>query len=275
MEQASMSYAVAAIGIGTAVAGVTGAVISSNASKDAAAQQLTAQEQALQTQERLGRESLAFQREYGQKAIDAQTAQYNQSRADLQPFVQSQLAALQQAQGLTDANNPLYQQQRAQMTQNIQRQLAAQGLLRSKNQVDLLGNLELGLEEQRFNRINALAGTGAAQQSSALAQSYGQGLASSYGNLGQQIGSTIGNIGQGVAQGQINIGNILGQNSLQQGQIFGGLTQQIGNTVQGTYGNYVAQQNQAQQMAMFQKLLAGQAAAGAGGAGFGATAPLN
>lgn len=268
-----MSYAVAAIGIGTAVAGISGAVISSNASKDSAEKQLTAQEKAQLAQQQFAEKAMAAQERYGNQAIGAYTRAYDQSRKDLQPFMQSQLAALGKANELTDPNNPAYQAQRAQMTQQIQRQLAAQGLLRSKNQVDLLSNLELGLEQQRIGQINALANTGATQQGAALAQQFGGGLANAYQGIGQSIGSTLSGLGGAQAQGLANVGNILGQQSLQQGQIWGGLTTQLGNTAQGTYGNYVAQQNQAQQMALLAKLMGG--AGGAGGAGFGATAPLS
>lgn len=255
-----------------AVATVGGAAIASGASKDAASKQLTAQEKAMLLQEKLARESIEAQQGYGQKAIDAFTNAYNQSRQDLQPFVQSQLAALGQANQLTDPNNPAYQAQRQQMTQQIQRQLAAQGLLRSKNQVDLLSNLELGIEQQRIQQINALAGTGAAQQGAQMGQQFGAGLAGAYQGMGQQVGSTLSGLAGAQSQGITNIGNIMGQQAIQQGQIWGGVATGIGNIAQGTYGNYITQQNQAKQMQLLQGLLAG---GGAGGAGFGATTPLS
>lgn len=254
----------AAIGGGLAAVGtIGGAAISSGASKEAANTAAAAQEKALQTQERLARESIAAQTKFGQKALDAYTAQYNQSRADLQPFQQAQLAALQQAQGLTDANNPIYQQRRQQVTQAIQRQLAAQGLLRSKNQLDLLTGAELGLEEQRIGQINALANLGAVQAGAAGAQQYGQGLASLYSGQGQQIGSTLSGLagmqGQGIAQ----IGQIYGNAAAQQGQIWAGALQGVGNIAQGTYGNMLAYQQFQQNQKLVDRLTGGGAALGA------------
>lgn len=181
------------------VGAVAGAVIGGNAAEDAANTQANATRDAARANERATDKSIAAQKENAQLAIGELRKQYETSRADLKPFQDSQLSALQQAAALTDPNNPYYQAQRAKMSENIQRQLAAQGLLRSKSQVDLLSNLELGLESERFNRINQLAGTGAVQTGAQMAQNLGSGIASLYGGLGGQLGSTFANQGNTLA----------------------------------------------------------------------------
>lgn len=230
---------------GLAAAGsVGGAAIASKASGDATDASVQAQREALASQEKLAREGMAFQEKQAARGDALLRDFYAQSQAQLKPFQDAQLGALGQAVGLTDANNPLYQQQRTAMTQNIQRQLAAQGLLRSKNQVDLLSNLELGLGEQRANQINALLGLGSVQQGAANAQALGGGLAGIASQLGANVGSSFGALGAANAQGIANIGQTFAQGRLAQGQALGGLLSGLGNIAQGSIENQLAKDRQ-------------------------------
>jgi hypothetical protein len=213
----------AAIGGGlvAGVGSVGGALIGKGAAADATAAQI------------------AGQREGADKSAALLKDFYGQSQAQLKPFMDAQLGALKQEQGFTDPNNPIYQQERTQMTNAIQRQLAAQGLLRSKNQTDLLTNMELGLNQQRMGTINSLANIGAVQQGAANTQGLGSSLASIYGGAAQ-------NIGQAQAQG-----------ALASGQAIGGMFTGLGNAVQGAYGNYLAGNRWDQQMGLLKGLLPG------------------
>lgn len=200
--------------------------------------------------------SIAAQREMTDKAAAALKEQADIARSELAPFRESQLNALNQLNGLGDINNPLYQQQRAVNTQAIQRQLAAQGLLRSKKQSDLLSNLELGLDQQRTGVLQGLAGTGAVQASAQVSQGLGSSLSGLYGNLGANIGSSFQNFGNNLAGIYQNMGNTRAQLAMANGQAIGGYASNLNNIVQGTYGNYLSQQQNAQQMALLQQLLA-------------------
>lgn len=198
----SAGSATALIAGGIAASGaVAGAAINSSAAGDATNSQLQAQ-----------RESIAFQKEQAAKA-----------EAALQPFRDSQLNAMQQLQGLADPNSQLFQAQRNLSTQAIQRQLSAQGLLRSRNQSDLLSNLEVGLAQNRANILGGLANTGA-----------GQSLAGVYQNTGNSVGSSLAQIGQTIGAGQM-----AGANALNSG------IQGVNNAFQGAIGGYQSyQQNQ-------------------------------
>lgn len=178
------------------------------------------------------------------KAAAAISGSAQQARQDLAPFRAAQLAALGQAQDLTNINSQFYNGQREVNTMAIQRQLAAQGLLRSKKQSDLLTNLELGLDQQRAQQVNSLANLGAVQQTAQLDQGLGQGLAQIYSNQGQNVGSAFQAIGQISAQGR-----------MAQGQATASALTGIANAAQGTYGNYLGQENQTNQMKLLQALL--------------------
>lgn len=234
-----MGVVTAAAVAGAATIGA--AAISSSAAGDAADAQLSAEEKARRSQERTAQQSEAFLRE--QSGI---------AREDLAPYRQAQAQALGQLQGFSDENNPIYQQQRQFQTQQIQQQLAAQGLLRSKNQTDLLQNLELGLSQQRLGVISGLSNLGAAQQSASISQNLGLGLANSQQALGAALGSSFARAGQAQAQG-----------ALGQGQAIGGGLVGLGNIAQGAYGNYQAQQQQDKLFA----LLGGGGIAGGGSGG--------
>jgi hypothetical protein len=224
---------------GSALLGAGTSVASSIIGADAAGNAANAQLQGT-------RESIAAQKEAAAKAEGFLREQSGIARQDLEPFRQSQLAALGQANALTDPNNPVYSAERSQMTQAVQRQLAAQGLLRSKKQVDLLGNLELGIEQQRIGQINALAGNGAAQAQAGISQNLGGGLAGLQGQLGQQLGSSFQQLGQ-----------IQGQNALAQGQALSQGLVGVGNAIQGGVGSIIGYNNQQSQLALLQKYLGG------------------
>jgi hypothetical protein len=150
---------------GSALAGtVAGGLIAKSGAEAAGQSAADATVEAAKIQAQSTDKSIAAQQQMTDKAANVLREQYGIARQDLLPFQQIQLKALQDAAGLTDPNSQIYQDERRLSTESIQRQLSAQGLLRSKNQVDLLSNLEVGLNSERFNRVNQLAGIGAAQQ---------------------------------------------------------------------------------------------------------------
>lgn len=238
---------------GAVIAGgatVAGSAIASNAQSNATNAQVGAANNAANAQLAATQASIAAQEQMADKAAGLFTQYTNQARADLAPFRQAQLDALAKAQGLTDPNNPYYQQQEQYNTTAIQRQLASQGLLRSKSQVDLLTNLQLGLNQQRTNEINAIAGNGAVQQSAQLSQGLGSQLGSLYGQLGGGLGSSYQQQGTNLGNIYLGMGQAIGQGAAAQGQIAAGMVNGIGNTVQGTIGNYLS-------LSMLNKMMGG------------------
>lgn len=209
----------AAIG-GGILSNVATGLINSSATGDATAAQLAANDK-----------TLAFQKDQAAKAEKFLREQTALARQDLQPFRDSQLAATQQLQGLADPNSELFQQQRSINTQAIQRQLAAQGLLRSRNQSDLLSNLEIGLNQSRAGILGQLSGMGAAQGQAGIAQGLGGSLNSLYQNTTEGIGSSLQNVGR------LQAGGILGQAQALTGMIGG-----INNSIQGGIGSFMQQQ---------------------------------
>lgn len=256
----------ALIGGGIAALGTVGsAVIGADAQGAAGRQADSAQRDALAQQERLAREGMAYQERQANQSLDFQRQQYQDAQAQLRPYGDIQLQATKDLQGFTDPNNPIYQQQRQQMTQALQQQLAAQGLLRSREQVDNLGNIELGLNQQRLGVQQGLAGLGASQGLAGLAEQYGGNVANIRGNLGNQVGSQFGAMGQnamvsGQTLAQLNSQRILAQGQNTQGLI-GGLTSITGNTL----GSLAAADPNSWQNLLRQRLLNG-----GGGGGFGA-----
>lgn len=241
---------------------VTGAAIGADAAGDATDASVRAQRDAMAMQERLAREGMTFQKGEADRGERLLREFYAQSQAQLKPFQDAQLGALGQAVGLTDPNNPIYQQQRGQMTEQIQRQLAAQGLLRSKNQVDLLSNLELGLGQQRSNQINSLLGLGAVQQGAANTQNLGGGLAQIAQNLGSNVGSSFGALGSANANSLASIGQTFAQGRLAQGNALSQGIQGFGNAIQGTIGNFQGLQQREQDMLFLKSLIGGAGAPG-------------
>jgi len=229
------------------------------ATESAANTAADAQRDGMTSQERIAREGMAAQKEQAATAQAFLEKQSAQARADLEPFRQSQVSALGKLQGLSEAGNPFEGQQRQVATQQIQQQLAAQGLLRSKNQTDLLSNLEMGLAQQNYqNRVGllgSLSGTGAAQSMAGIATGLGQGVAGLQGNLGAQLGSSFGQLGGAVGAGMANIGQIYGNAGIASaGYLASGATQ-TANNLSGLYQSF--QQNKANQnnMAYQQNLL--------------------
>lgn len=243
----------AAIAIGgglSAVGGIASGLIGAGAADDAANAQAGAT-----------RESIAAQERMAEKAIAAQREQAGIARDDLSPFRASQLKALGGLEQLAEAGNPFEKQQRERATQAIQAQLAAQGLLRSKKQVDLLGNLETDLASQAFQQragiLSGLAGTGAVQTSAGISQGLGSGIAGTYGALGSGVGSSLQQLGQQIGAGQIGRANAIGG-------IFSG----VNNAFQGTLAGLNAQGMQQQNMD-FQNAILSKYGGGGGGFSFG------
>lgn len=243
---------------GSALAGtVAGGLIAKSGAQAAGQSAADATVEAAKIQAASTDKSIAAQQQMTDKAANVLREQYGIARQDLLPFQQVQLKALQDAAGLTDPNSQIYQDERRLSTESIQRQLSAQGLLRSKNQVDLLSNLEVGLNSERFNRVNQLAGIGAAQQGAALSQGLGGSLSGLYGNLGQNIGSTFQNSGNTLAGLYQNLGQVRGQTALAGSQAIGGIVAGGSNALQGVFANVNAMNNQQAQLALLNKLMGG------------------
>lgn len=233
-----------AIGLGVAGVGTfASSVIGANAQEEAAQQGLQGQREAIQAQKEAAARAEAFLRE-----------QAGIARQDLQPLRESQLNAVRGLEGLAQAGNPFEEQQRQRATEAIQRQLAAQGLLRSKNQVDLLSNLELDLATQAYNQragiLSGLAGLGAVQGQAGISQNLGAGLAGIQGGLGQQLGSSFQNMAT------IQAGGTMGKAQA----ITGGLSG-LNNLIQTGLGMYQTNQRNkvldAQNAAILQAILGG------------------
>lgn len=223
---------------GLAAAGsIGGAAIGANAAGSATDKSVNAQREGMASQERLAREGMAYQERQAGQSNQLLRDFYGQAQTQLKPFQDAQLGALGQAVGLTDPNNPVYQQQRDVNTQAIQRQLAAQGLLRSKNQVDLLSNLELGLNQQRVGQINSLMGLGAVQQGAQNTMGLGGGLANIASQLGANVGSSFSQMGANNANSLAQIGQTQAQGIMANANAWGGALSGLGNIAQGTIGN--------------------------------------
>jgi hypothetical protein len=203
---------------------VFSAMLGASATRDAAQAGADAQTEGARIQERIAREGLDFQKQ-----------QADLARQDLAPIREAQTYGLDQLKLMAGGTNPLEQQQRAMATQQIQQQLASQGLLRSKSQVDLLSNLELGFNQQnqdrRLNILGMLSGTGGGQSSANILAGLGQSGGAALGNLGASIGSSFANAGNMIAQGGLQATQ----------QILQGV-QGTANMALGAYGGY--QQNQ-------------------------------
>lgn len=138
-----------------------------------------------------------------QRAADAATAEqqreYDQTRADQQPWMQAGQNALTQMQALNSGdfssftNSPDYAYARDQMQQGIERGAAARGSLYSGGTNVDLGNALNGIASQNYgnyyNRLAGLSGTG-------------QTTASGLGSLGANMAGNIGQIGINNANNQ-------------------------------------------------------------------------
>ena len=214
----------ALIGAGVGALGsVAGAAIQSGAAGEAQKAQTAASERAIQAQREQQAQALQF---------------LEQQRTDLQPFREAALGATQELQGLSDPNSLIFQAQRERGTEQIQRQLAAQGLLRSTAQGDQLSNLEVGIDQNRAQILQALSGNGAPGQFAGVA---GQQAGAAAG-FGQQLGASFNQQGQIAAQGALN-----------QGKIASGGLSQVGNIFQATLDS----QNKMKQREAYLKLLGG------------------
>lgn len=195
----------ALIGAGISAAGtVAGSAIQSGAANRATDAQLAANREAEQR-------FLQYQREHAAQA-----------RADLAPFREAQLSALSQLQGLTTAGNPLEEAQRSRLQTELDRALSARGLQGSSGAVRGLGNIELGLANQRASLLSALAGNQASQQSAQISQQTGQSLASGLSGLAAQRGQ------------------IQAQNAAAQGAAFQGLSSGLSNVGSGYLNSIIA-----------------------------------
>jgi len=249
---------------GSTGGGILSAVLGANAQRDASTIASDAQREALGAQRDRLAESIAAQEKMTDKAAAFLREQNQIARGDLAPFREAQLSALEQLKGLTDPNSEYYKAQRERSTQAIQQQLAAQGLLRSRNQSDLLTNLELGLNEQRQNILGNMANIGAVQGSANLSSGLGQTLAGLYGNLGGSLGSAFQQYGAAQAAGLANLGQIGAQGRMGvTNAILGGFQTGM-NSLQGLGSNLMAQKQRADDRAWLSGLASQQQSASGG-----------
>ncbi len=262
-EMSFVGTTAALIAGGLAAAGTVGAsVIGADAQGAAGRTAENTQRDALAQQERLAREGMAYQERQANSSLDFQRQQYNDAQAQLRPYGDIQLQATKDLQGFTDPNNPIYQQQRQQMTQQLQQQLAAQGLLRSRDQVDNLGNIELGLNQQRLGVQQGLAGLGASQGLAGLSQQYGQNVAGIQNNLGSQVGSQFGAMGQNALASGQSLAQLNSQRILAGAQGTQGLISGLGNIGQNVIGSFAANDPNTFQNRLLASLMGGQGAGG-------------
>lgn len=151
------------------------------------------------------------QTEAAQAQIAEQRRQYDQSRADQQPYMQfgqgqlGGLSALAAGDYSGFQNSPDYKYAREQMIYGQDHSAAARGRLNSGGYaMDLAQGLN-GLASQNLGNYRSSLQWGA---------NLGQNAAAGVGQLGQQsanqIGSAYGNIGQAGAQGAYDRGNTWG-----------------------------------------------------------------
>lgn len=157
-------------------------------------------------------------------SIEEQRRQYDQSRADMQPWLHAGQNALGGLQGLLKDPNSIkdsnaYQFQMGQGLQGLDRSAASRGnLFSGGHNADVLG-FSQGLASQEYgnqwNRLAGLAGVG-------------QTAASNLGSLGAGMASNVGN-----ALG--NVGNIRNSMYQQQGQNSAQLAYGVGGAFNNWY----------------------------------------
>ena len=141
-------------------------------------------------------------------AIEEQRRQYDQTRADQQPWLQTGGWALDQQKKMLGGDysgfqsSPDYGYAREQMLQGLDRSAASRGRLYSGGYgVDMAGHLN-GLANQNinnyWNRLSGLSGTG---------QNTASGLGQLGANMATNIGNAYGNIGNARASSYQQIGN--------------------------------------------------------------------
>lgn len=230
-----------ATAIGVAGATVGSAVIGSKAQKKAAKTQAQSQQQSGDTQLKASTDANALIRE-----------QFQQTQAQLQPFITGAAPAFQLQQAQSGALGSEAQQQafqdfnespgvaflRERGLRGIDRNAAASGALVGGNTDKARIAFSQGLAQQdfgnQFNRLQQVTGTGL---------SAANALAGVGTNTAAQQGANIVGAGQGVAQGQANAGLAMAQGRLGQANTFsssiGDLSAIFGNSK--LFGNQQAQ----------------------------------
>jgi hypothetical protein len=218
-----MSGVTGAIVGGAVIGGVATVAASQNAKSGA--------ENAAATAAKGQENAIASQKEAQERGLGILGVGNDAAQKTLAPYVEGQKKAYDQLQGFTDPSNPLYNQERDFATKQIEAHLAAQGLLRSRSQGDSLANLELGLNQQRLGITQGLANSGDAQRSAALSAGTAQNAAALISGFAPNISSSLAGLAQITAQGQLAGSQAVGS----------GLAG-LNNTIQGTIGNYISQQ---------------------------------
>ena len=250
--------------VSTAVTGKITGDRERDAQNQAYAYQREALDKSLAAQKEAQQRAIAEYRAGTDRGVNAINQGFAQGRTDLAPLRDAQAYGVDQIRAqlgeVSDPNNPLYNQQRDVATQALQRQLAAQGLLRSKSQVDLLGNLELGLAQQRAQQRSQLAGylggLGAIERSAGLSAQQGLSTGNLYAGLGNTLGGLESQYGNIYAQGQLAYGDLAAQNAMRQAEVDNQIYKQLNNA---------HQYNVAQFGKAFATMYGGGAGAAAGG----------
>lgn len=158
------------------------------------------------------RQAASMQADAAQRAQDQQAAQYAQSRADLQPWVQTgaqannKLASLMGLDGSDPTqqlqNSPGYQFRYDQGMAGVQNSAAARGGLLSGGTLKAIQKYGQDFAsneyQNQFNRLNSMSGTGQSSAAGQAAQSTAFGNASAANSLAQ---------GNALASGAMGTGN--------------------------------------------------------------------
>lgn len=202
-----MTWVAVAVGGATLVTGLYSANKASQSNKDA----LNAQQAA------------------GQQSIAEQQREYDQSRADQLPFLQTGYGALDKEKAFLNGdwsgfqNSPDYKFALDQGIGALDKSAAARGALYSGgHNADLVNYAEGTANQFANNYWNKLAGQAG----------QGQVTAGNLGNLGANMANNVSNIYQ-------NMGNARASSYLRQGQIAGQTAGLVGNTAGQMLGYYM------------------------------------
>lgn len=229
------------IGGSAIIGGIGGALISSGAAGKAADEQSQAALQAAQLQANASR-----------YATDAQTAEFNQQQANMQPFLSAGTSVLPQLTSMASTpvsfsqqdflNNmdPAYQFDLQQGQQALERSAAASGQLMSGGTLKSLTNYAQGMasneyqnaynrymnnQNTTFSRLSSVANIG--QSAAGMLGQAGQAYAGNIGNIATSTANSLGNIG-------MSAGNAQAASTIAQGNILGGAISGAGNSVGGS-----------------------------------------
>lgn len=164
----------------------------------------------------------AAQERNARRAMDVQSQQYDQQRADQAPWMQAGQTSLRDLLAMTQggydssqmANDPGFQFRMQEGQKALERSAAARGGLNSGGFMKGLARYSQGVAsdefQNRFNRLSGIAGMGqnSAQNLGALSGNYANNMSSLYGDIGNaQSAGAIG-VANGIAGGVRSLGSL-------------------------------------------------------------------